>query len=289
MDADTFAAALRSQRTELTEHHIYARLAARSSGSNAKVLSTIAADELRHHGFWKGMTKREIAPRRLVIWWYLLLARAFGLVFAIKLMERGEGHAQANYEQLKRLPGVPKMIIDERHHEAALAALLRDERLEYAGSIVLGLNDALVELTGVLAGLTLALSNATVVALAGFITGFAASLSMAASGYLSSKEEADQNRAKSPAKAAVYTGVTYLLTVLLLIAPYLLFHDLYVALAVTLALAVAIIAAYTFYISVAKERRFWPRFLEMAAISLLVAALSFGVGWLAKTVLGVQI
>jgi VIT1/CCC1 family predicted Fe2+/Mn2+ transporter len=287
MDHETFAAAYRSQRAELTEHHIYARLASRSSGSNAKVLATIAADELRHHRFWQGMTRQEAAPHRLTIWWYLLLARAFGLVFAIKLMERGEGHAQTSYEQLKRLRGVPKMIMDEQRHEAALAALLRDERLEYAGSIVLGLNDALVELTGVLAGLTLALSNATVVALAGFITGFAASLSMAASGYLSSKEEADQNREKSPVKAALYTGVTYLLTVLLLIAPYLLFHNLYVALAVTLGLAVVIIAAYTFYITVAKELRFWPRFVEMAVISLIVAALSFGVGWLAKTVLGV--
>ena len=37
--------------------------------------------------------------------------------------------------------------------------MLDEERLRYIGSVVLGLNDALIELTGALAGLTLALQN----------------------------------------------------------------------------------------------------------------------------------
>ncbi|MDI6704563.1 MAG: VIT1/CCC1 transporter family protein [bacterium] len=82
--------------------------------------------------------------------------------------------------------------------------------------MVLGLNDALVELTGALAGFTFALQNTRVVAMAGLITGVAASLSMTTSEYLSTKSEGG---AKSPFKASVYTGSAYVLTVMFLIFP----------------------------------------------------------------------
>ena len=52
-----------------------------------------------------------------------------------------------------------KIAEDEERHEQKLLAILDEERLQYVGSMVLGLNDALVELTGTLAGLTLALQN----------------------------------------------------------------------------------------------------------------------------------
>ena len=55
--------------------------------------------------------------------------------------------------------------------------------------MVLGLNDALVEFTGALAGYTFALQNTLLVAMTGLITGVAASLSMATSEYLSTKSE----------------------------------------------------------------------------------------------------
>ncbi len=288
-DHATRKAVLVAQRNELTEHIIYGRLAARmrrKDAKNATVLEHIAADELKHHDFWKRLTKEEVQAHSLRAWWYLFLAWALGVIFAVKLMETGEDLAQDAYGKLKHISGVAAMIRDEHRHEDALIGMLREERLEYAGSIVLGLNDALVELTGALAGLTLGIQSSRLVALAGLVTGIAAALSMAASGYLSSKEEADQNELKSPVKAALYTGITYLVTVLLLIVPYFLF-SLYVALGVTLCLAVVIIAGYTFYITTAKSLRFWPRFLEMAIISLTVAAISFGVGWALRTVLGV--
>ena len=84
---------------------------------------------------------------------------------------------------------------------------------QYTGSIVLGLNDALVELTGALAGLTLALQNAQIIAVAGLISGIAASLSMAASEYLSIRADGRSHALYS----AFYTGVAYMMTVLFLI------------------------------------------------------------------------
>jgi VIT1/CCC1 family predicted Fe2+/Mn2+ transporter len=164
--------------------------------------------------------------------------------------------------------------------------MLDEERLRYAGSVVLGLNDALVELTGALAGLTLALQNGKLIALSGLITGIAASLSMAASEYLSTRSEDTQ---KHPVRAAVYTGIAYILTVTLLILPYLLIQNYYLDLAIALTTAVLIIAVFNYYISVAKDEPFRKRFAEMAGLSLGVAAFSFGIGYLIRMWLGVEI
>jgi VIT1/CCC1 family predicted Fe2+/Mn2+ transporter len=52
---------------------------------------------------------------------------------------------------------------------------------------------------------------------------------------------------------------------------------------------VLIIAVFTYYISVAKDEPLRRRFLEMAGVSLGVAAFSFLVGLLLRTVLGVDV
>ncbi len=278
-----------AQRTEITEHMIYTRLAARGGNEkNRAVLVKVGREERAHHDFLAGISGRAAKPRPLVVWWYLFLARFLGVTFALKLMERGERTAQIGYERLSHVDGVTAIIDDEKEHEAALLDLLEDERLEYAGSVVLGLSDALVELTGALAGLTLALAQTRVVAMVGLITGLAASLSMAASEYLSSKSEHDSGSGKSPLKAAVFTGLAYVFTVVVLILPFLLVGDVYIALGLTLAAAIAIIALFTGYISVAKDVAYWPRFLEMALISLGVAVISFALGWMVRRAFGVD-
>jgi VIT1/CCC1 family predicted Fe2+/Mn2+ transporter len=176
--------------------------------------------------------------------------------------------------------------MEEQQHEAELLEMLDEERLRYIGSIVLGLNDALVELTGALAGLTLALQNTSLIAMTGLITGLAAALSMGASEYLSTKsEESTQN----PIRASLYTGGAYVITVVILILPYLIFANYYLALAFTLAAAILIIASFNYYLSVAKDLSFRKRFLEMAAISLGVTLVSFGIGFVIRSFLGVDI
>jgi VIT1/CCC1 family predicted Fe2+/Mn2+ transporter len=167
-----------------------------------------------------------------------------------------------------------------------MLGMLDEERLRYIGSVVLGLNDALIELTGALAGLTLALQNKQLIALTGSITGIAAAQSMAASEYLSTKAEGGSQQ---PLKAAFYTGMTYVVTVVLLIAPYLLLPNYFVSLACTLSTAVLIIALFNFYISVAMDQPFKKRFAEMAILSLGVAGLSFLLGLALRVVLGVEV
>jgi VIT1/CCC1 family predicted Fe2+/Mn2+ transporter len=202
-------------------------------------------------------------------------------------MESGEKSAQVNYAEIREyVPEIDNWIADERKHENALLDMLDEERLQYAGSVVLGLNDALVELTGALAGLTLALQNVELIALSGLITGIAASLSMAASEYLATRSEKTD---KHPVRAAIYTGIAYIFTVAILITPYLLFDNYFLDLALALTSGVIIIAVFNYYISVAQDETFKDRFLEMAGLSLSVAAFSFGIGYLIRIFLGIEV
>ncbi len=277
------------QRTEITEHHIYHRLAQKvTSPQNAEILQQIAADELRHYDEWKRYSAREVQPRWHLVWFYYLISRLLGFTFGVKLMEKGEEAAQANYASIaSAIPQAIQLQHEEDAHEEQLIGMLDEERLHYAGSVVLGLNDALVELTGALAGLTLALQNGKLIALSGLITGIAASLSMAASEYLSTRSEQTE---KHPVRAAVYTGIAYIITVTLLVLPYLLSPaSYYLDLAIALTTAVLIIAAFNYYISIAKDESFRTRFIEMAILSLSVAAFSFGLGYLIRLWLGVEV
>jgi VIT1/CCC1 family predicted Fe2+/Mn2+ transporter len=274
---------------EETETIIYRKIARWVKDEhNKNVLLRISAEEKRHAEIWKKYTNTEVKPSRMKILFFTLLARILGFTFALKLMERGEADASELYGQLaSEIPEAKKIALDEDRHEQELIALLDEERLQYVGSMVLGLSDALVELSGTLAGLTFAMQNTRLIALSGLITGISATLSMASSEYLSSRSEGGTNALKS----GLYTGVVYLATVAFLVLPYLLLpnESFMVALAIMLGTVVIIILAFTYYISVAKDVPFFKRFAEMAIISLSVAGLSFVIGIIVKATLGIEI
>ena len=277
------------QQNERTESVIYERIAKFAKGEeNKKTLKRLAAEEHAHYEIWKHYTGVEMKPQKGKIFKYTLMARILGFTFAVKLMERGEQHAQDVYNRLaEEIPESVHIRKQEEEHEQALLGMLDEERLQYVGSMVLGLSDALVELAGSLAGFTFALQNTRLVALSGLIVGISATFSMASSEFLSAKSEGRKDAFKSCA----YTGVAYLLTVVFLILPYLLFGvtQCIPALVCMLGIIVAIIAGFTYYTSVAQDQPFLSRFFEMAGISVGVAVISFVVGILAKMFLGVDV
>ena len=281
LPADVRERILEAQRNEITEFHVYHRLAALAQKEqNARILRDIGDCERAHYNFLRDLTGTDVAPVRWKVWLFYLAARFLGLTFGLKLMEKGEGGAAAAYAELSgAVAGLDRVSGEEADHEERLIGIIDDEKLKYVGSIVLGLNDALVELTGALAGFTLALGEIRLVALAGFITGVAGAFSMSASEYLSIKSEGE---VLHPLRAAIYTGVTYLGTVLFLLLPYLVLDNPYLSLACTLANALLVILMFTSYVSVAQDIPFRKRFSEMAAISLGVAALTFGISYFAR-------
>lgn len=284
-----FAIIKKMQQSELTESVIYEEIAKFAKGDeNKNILMRLAKEEKAHYEIWKKYTGIEMKPEKLKVFWYKLMARILGFTFAVKLMENGEESSQEEYDQLaEEVPESVHIKQQEEEHEDALLEMLDEERLQYVGSMVLGLNDALVELTGSLAGFTFAMQNTRLVALSGLILGISATFSMASSEFLAARSEGRSDAFKS----CTYTGIAYLLTVVLLIAPYLIFGNAQYILALVsmLIIVILIIAGFTYYTSVAQNQPFKSRFLEMSTISISVAVISFVVGILAKKFLGLDI
>ena len=268
------------QQEEINGYHTYNRLSKLiKDKNNSKILKRIADEEFKHYKIWKKYTQQEIAPDKWKIHFFFWVSKLFGLTFGIRLMELGEEKVQIEYESLlKAIPEAADVLADEEKHEDELLDMLDEQSLQYAGSVVLGLNDALVELTGALAGLTFAFQNTNLIALAGLITGI--------SEYLSVKSD---ESGQDPIRSALYTGIAYVFTVIMLILPYLLATDYYISLAWTIVNAILIIAVFNYYISVVRGYNFRKRFLEMASISLGVALLSFVIGNLIRTWIGIDI
>ena len=254
---------------------------------NKKILMQMSKDEKKHAEVWKNITKKNLKPSILSVLKFKFLTIVMGITFVIKTMQKKENLAQHEYEKMmEELPEAAKMLEDERIHEKNLYNMIDEERLNYIGAMVLGLNDALVELTGAIAGVTFALANTRLVALTGIITGISATFSMAASNYLA--ERADNN--PKALKSSIYTGMAYLITVALLVLPYLLLptHMYMMAFAIMVATVILIIMFFNYYISVAKEEPYLKNFATMAIISLSVAVISYIIGILAKNLLGID-
>ncbi len=278
---------INAQQGEISDYFIYKALSGFHKGEQASVLKKISGDELSHYKILRRISGVKVKLSRIKIFVYILISKILGLTFAIKLMERGEVFTQEQYNSLcKKYPQIKKLLDDEINHEKQLIGLINEERLMYVSSIVLGLNDALVELTGALAGLTLALRNPKLIAMVGLITGIAASMSMAASEYLATKEE---ENSKHPFKASIYTGCTYIVTVILLITPYFVLDNVILSFCAVISIALLIIFLFTFYNSVVRDLNLRKQFIEMTSISLSIALLNFGIGLIVRNFFGIDV
>ncbi|MBF0123187.1 MAG: VIT1/CCC1 transporter family protein [Candidatus Omnitrophica bacterium] len=276
------------QKNEITEHLVYQKLAAIvKKSSHADILRRISKEELAHYEYFKKMTGQDVTPDNAKAFFYVLVSRVMGLNFGLKLMERDEHLAGDVYIEMKQsFPTIVDIAADEKKHERELVDLIDEERLKYISSVILGLNDALVELTAALAGFTLAIQNVRLIGMLGLITGIAAAMSMAASEYLATKHEEQD---KDPVKASLYTGVSYIVAVIVLVTPYFFLSNIFVCLALAIGLALLAISVFIYYTSVSQGLNFRERFIEMAVLSLSIATITFLVGMAARKVFGVSL
>jgi len=202
-------------------------------------------------------------------------------------MERAEGREHIIYAGLSEtIPETIAIARDEIRHGKQLLELIDDDRLNYSADIVRGMNVAIVEITGALAGLTFAFQNSKLVVETVIIIGIVMSLSVMSTEYLAAKAD---SHIGSPFKSLIYAGVANLFTIFILLLPYLLFSNIYLALALTVVLAVFIIYIFTFFVSVVKDISIRKRFLEMFLISIGIATLAFGIGLLARLILHIEV
>lgn len=278
---------LEAQVNEITEYLVYKNLASREADPEKKhLLNSIASQEKSHYEILSKITGKRPKPKKSKVIFYTIVSIVFGYQFALKHMERGEESAQEVYKSLSQNhPELEKIVAEEHEHELMLIELINEERLEYVSSMILGLNDGIVELLGTVAGLTLALKESRLVAVTSLIMGIAACLSMSASEYLSTSAEKEKN----PFTAAFYTAVSYFSAVVAIVLPYFLMSNPISAFFSSLALVFLLVSSFNYYIAVVKKERFGRRLFQMLGIVVSVSLVSFLVGYLARKIFGVSV
>ncbi|MEX2394036.1 MAG: VIT1/CCC1 transporter family protein [Actinomycetota bacterium] len=285
-------------REELFAYRLYTALAKRAKNDESRrVLSELAEQEHSHVDFWLGVcgqTEDHVHPSGVKHSLLVLASRVLGPAFTIRWLERGEDEAIAAYRGLLEADtlsadhrqAVEKMLREEEEHEQILERGIEDDRRLYLGAAVLGLNDALVELTGGLTGLVSSIGNPKLIGFAALVVGVAASMSMAASNFLS--VDIGEASELKPGKAAAYTGTAYIIVVLGLVLPFFLVTNRHLALAISWSVAVLIIAAFSYYSSVMQGARFIRRFGVMLGLGLGVAVISFFIGRILGAMIGID-
>jgi VIT1/CCC1 family predicted Fe2+/Mn2+ transporter len=277
---------------EFREYVVYRTLArVERRGDRRALLERLAGQELDHFRFWSRFA--EVRPGRWV-WLYAyfmaFLRLFFGVTFVVKLLERGEEAAVARYRSVESLlpegdrEALRRIIKEEEEHERFLIAQIDDVFVKYMGALVLGLADAIIEITAAHAG-ALGTTNSTVVAgVVGLIVGVGAAISMASASYLQTKHETG----RSPAVAALVTGVGYIFAVVLMSLPYFLVHDIYLAFGASILVGVALAFVLTFQAAVYAERDFKFEFLQTVGLLLGTAFLTYLLGEWLGTLFGIR-
>ncbi len=302
-------------KDEILDSEVYAKLADSESNSDVKrLLYELSETEKGHAAIWRGLLgergKKVGGPAlmRLQILEMQTIRRLLGVAFLVKFLERHEKEGLANYESslskhtFRGNEGkqIESILRDEESHETAFA--LKAEKykgnLEYTQSIIFGLNDGLVEILAVVAGLATVATGSFIVVILGMIAGISGTLSMAGGAYLSAKSEGlvesgvgkmKKKAGLLPEKEAYNTGLWYFVGALLAVIPFMagiggvagvLLSTLFVCVALT------IVSSIIAIISGTSVKR---RVFEMLAISLGAAVVTVLFGTFAKMYLGVSV
>ncbi|QQG48482.1 MAG: rubrerythrin family protein [archaeon] len=279
---------------EYTDSILYERLSRTVSKESpfSEALRQLSATEHRHYEFWKRYAPgEEPTVARAKLYWVLFLRRLFGLTFASRYLDRHESNVINDYKGMSQMippedrASFEEMVADEQDHEKAFELKIESSAIQYISFVVLGLADALVEITGIHAG-SLGIYNRTEYAgLAGVVAGAAASLAMASAAFAQAK----QGFKGSARLSAIYTGVSYFITAIILATPYFLTPSMIYALSSSMVLAVIIVTLITYYSTVISGKPFLRDFLEIVVIMLAVTVVLYFFGSFIGVSTGIRI
>lgn len=277
---------------EYRDFLVYTQLSTKVKGDFSELLSELAAMEKRHMEFWaKYAGQPETKPSRLGIMLISFFRVVFGMTFVTRYLDRHEAKVIEKYKSVAGLiPAEDKnafdaIIADEELHERELGHKVESSSVQYISFVVLGLADALVEITGIHAGSLGIYDSTRIAGLAGVIAGAAASLAMSSAAFAQAK----QGFQGSASRSAVYTGVSYFVTAIILATPYFLTKSMIAAISVSLTLAVIILGLTTFYSSVISNKRFLREFGDIAVFMFGVTVILFVAGYVIRVATGISI
>ena len=163
--------------------------------------------------------------------------------------------------------------------------MVRKDKFNSAGAIVLGMHDALVSLTGLIAGLAVAMADRYSIILTAIIASITASLSMGASNYLSVRAGGEKHAFIN----ALYTGGAYMATCILLIIPFFIFENRATELTIMFAIAVSEIFLFNYFLGRIQNKPYMKNFIEMLCVCAGVSIVAFFIGLCANVCLGINI
>lgn len=276
---------------EYADHLLYKDLASREKDpANRKTLEELSNQEHAHYIFWKQFhPDYKPVPSPLFFLQFRIMRFFFGLTFTVKFLERHEHQVIDEYKKvLTELSGeqrlqLEKIIKDEEEHENFFIGQIEESIIKYAGFIALGLADAIVEITGVHAGFLGVTSSTLFAGISGLIVGFSAAISMGSAAYLQAKQDPH----RSPWVSAIITGISYIISVVLLAVPYFLTSNMGIAFVFSILAGIALIALLTFYNAVVFDRKFLREFLETVGLMLGTALITYFLGEFLGNVFGI--
>lgn len=280
---------------EYTDHLVYKRLSESGRTKDPKlrgILTKLSNAEYKHYEFWKKYTPdSKIKPSMPTVYLTLFLRYLLGITFAVKYLERHEDVVVKKYKSVSHLipesdkSGFEEMVSDEVEHEETFLNQTEGKYLKYISFVVLGLADAIVEISGIHAG-SLGIYNRTELAgLAGIVAGAAASIAMASAAYAQAK----QGFQGSASVSALFTGISYFVNAIVLATPYFLTRVMSIALGTSITLAIIIVAFISYYNSIISGANFARDFGELAGIMLGASAALFIFGLVIRSVFGITI
>jgi len=297
-------------KDEALDGEVYSRLSKIENNSEIrKLLQKLVIVEKRHVKVWRallGKRKQDIGRSvfaNLKILEMLLVRRLLGVAFVVKFLERHEGEDLKNYmavlqnqplsnEERRR---ITKLVNEEVRYERTLtneAAKYKGE-LSYTQAIILGLNDGLVEILAIIAGIAMVATTSFSVVVLGLIAGISGSLSMSGGVYLSFKSEGLVNERKrrqvSLRKGAFYAGIWYFIGALLAILPFILGLNGFEGVLLSIVLVCAALTIASAIIAVMSGTGIKKRVFEMLIISLGAALVTILFGIFANLYLKISI
>ena len=148
-------------------------------------------------------------------------------------------------------------------------------------AIILGMHDAIVSLTGLIAGLFFAFTDSNIIIISCIISSITAAISMGAANYLATKTT-NRNAAR---QSAFYTFAAYMITCVLLILPFFVFKDRASTLIAIVCMAIFII--FAFNLCCYRGKVFYKHFFEMLSICTIVSITAFFIGEIANKIFGI--
>jgi VIT1/CCC1 family predicted Fe2+/Mn2+ transporter len=301
-------------KDEIRDSEVYSSLFKEESNPEIKkLLQKLSNMEKKHAQIWRTILEEQgeradepkfVNLRTIAM---LMIRRIFGIALVVKFLEGSERSGLVAYKKALRSQFLsPKekkytreIIKDEEFHQEALAGQVDKYKgdLRYTQSIVLGLNDGLVEILAVVAGIATVATSGFIVVIMGMIAGISGTLSMAGGVYLSSKSEKlvendaemKDKRKTLPIREAYYTGICYFAGAILAVLPFILGLSGIGGVLLSIILVCAALVVASAVIAIISGTSIRRRSLEMVAISLGAAFATILFGIFAKTYFGFSV